>query len=37
MLSTRVPIAVGFCLNGVYGSYFGADCFKNYVKDLMEI
>ena len=32
-----VPIAIGSGLNGNYDSYFGPDCIKDYVKDLLEI
>ena len=33
----HVPIAIGFSWNGDYKSYFGPDCIKDYVKDLLEI
>ena len=36
-ISDHVPIAIGFSWNGEYKSYFGSDCIKAYVKDLLEI
>ena len=33
----HVSIAIGFSWNGDYKSYFGPDCIKDYVKDLLEI
>ena len=44
-ISDHVPIVVGFIWgtkveapnNGSYKSYFGPDCIKDYVKDLLEI
>ena len=36
-ISNHVPIAVGISFNGSYKSYFGLNCIKDYVKDLLEI
>ena len=36
-ISDHVLIAVGFSNNGNYKSYFGPDCIKDYVKDLLKM
>ena len=36
-ISSQVLIANGFGFNGNYESYFGSNCTKDYVKDLLEI
>ena len=36
-LSTQVPNAIRFIFNAIYESYFGINCIKDYVKDLLEM
>ena len=36
-ISDHVPITIDFSCNCDYKSYFGKDCNKDYVKDLLEI
>ena len=36
-ISEHVPIAIGYSCNGNRKSYFGSNCMKDYVKDLLEI
>ena len=36
-ISDHVLIAIGLSCYGDYKSYFGPDCIKDYVKDLLEI
>ena len=36
-ISENAPIAIGYSWHGRQQSYFGPDCIKDYVRDLLEI